>query len=934
MADRSVKVRLQADASGLVAGFRTASKAVQDFSRNADGYVQNHKDSINDLSNAALGLGAGLTALSLGAIKTAADFDESMSSVAAATMAPKGELAQLRQAALDAGQATKYSATESAGAIEELAKAGVSTQEILGGGLKGALDLAASGNIQVGEAAESAASAMTQFGLSGKDVPHIADLLAAGAGKAQGEVGDLGQALNQSGVVASQFGLSIEETVGGLSAFAAAGTTGSDAGTSFKTMLQRLSNPSKEAANELENLGIQTYDAQGNFVGLSDFAGQLQDKMKDLSPEARNAAMSIIFGSDAVRAANVLYSEGQSGIQGWIDNVNDSGFAAEQARIRMDNLKGDIEQLGGALETAFIGAGDGAQSPLRGVVQMVTDIVNAFGALPPVVQQGLGIGSGIVGVSLLAAGGLGKLIIKVSELRGSMKDLGITTEFVRGKMGLLGKATVVGLAVSALVAAIGDYAVQAGKAKQNTEALVDTFDDLTGAATAETNTMIIDQLNEQISVADWSKLKEMGYTYTEFVEAVKSGGKEFDDLQLRLAQDENSGKITGDEYVAAANALQKAKDAYGESSAAAKQNAEAQKEVNGAAVEGAASQEALQAAVGETGVQLDGVIEDMEKFLELLFATGLATMSARDAEAAYHESIRDVGDTVTELNEKYGGLSSALNENRTDFDLTTEAGQKANGAFQDIARDGMSLVEAKAKEGVGQPELQQSLKQTYDDLINAAHAMGIEGDAADELARSVLGIPEGVSIDTWMSDAAAEQAQVTQDKVNGIDRDIRITTRFITIGSQPAVATGDITRSVYGVAANADGNVYPSVRAYADGGESHVAQIAPAGAWRLWAEPETGGEAYIPLAASKRGRSTSILADVAGRFGYGLEKYADGGLRPMEYERRQVVAAAPVASGGGYSPTFNISGPDASQVVAIADGKAAHYMAGISSWRR
>src|SRR5690606_33088374 len=143
---------------------------------------------------------------------------------------------------LDAGQETVYSATEAAGAIEALAKAGVSTADILNGGLSGALNLAASDNIAVAEAAEIAASAMTQFGLAGEDVEHVADLLAAGAGKAQGGVADLGQALNQAGLVSSQFGLSIEEAVGTLTAFASAGMVGSDAGTSFRTMLLRLAN--------------------------------------------------------------------------------------------------------------------------------------------------------------------------------------------------------------------------------------------------------------------------------------------------------------------------------------------------------------------------------------------------------------------------------------------------------------------------------------------------------------------------------------------------------------------------------------------------------------------------------------------------------------------------------------------------------------------
>ncbi|MGW7572378.1 phage tail tape measure protein [Streptomyces sp. NPDC054765] len=77
---------------------------------------------------------------------------------------------------------------------------------------------------------------------------------------------------------------------------------------------------------------------------------------------------------------------------------------------------------------------------------------------------------------------------------------------------------------------------------------------------------------------------------------------------------------------------------------------------------------------------------------------------------------------------------------------------------------------------------------------------------------------------------------------------------------------------------------------YADGGvredavrprrqEQHVAQIAPAGSWRVWGEPETQGEAYVPLSPAKRVRSKAVVEDVVGRFGGQVEWYADGGVR-------------------------------------------------------
>jgi TP901 family phage tail tape measure protein len=391
VADRTVKVSLVAQASNYIAGMEAAAaktKALGASSDDASKKLANQREAMTTVGTGLLAIGA-VAAAGVGlAVAKFAEFDEAMSNVQAATHETADNMSLLRDAALEAGASTVFSATEAANAIEELSKAGVSTADIIGGALSGALDLASAGQLDVARAAEIAATAMTQFGLAGTEVPHIADLLAAGAGKAQGSVEDLAQALNQGGLVASQTGLSIEETTAGLSAFAAAGLTGSDAGTSFKSMLQRLTPQSAEAQAAMDKLGISAYDAQGNFIGLEGFAGNLQSSLSDLTVEQRNSALATIFGSDAVRAASVLYANGSEGIADWTSKVDDSGYAAETARARMDNLNGDIEKLGGAFDTALIQTGSGANDVLRVMVQTVTGLVDIVGGLPAPVLAG------------------------------------------------------------------------------------------------------------------------------------------------------------------------------------------------------------------------------------------------------------------------------------------------------------------------------------------------------------------------------------------------------------------------------------------------------------------------------------------------------------------------------------------------------------------
>lgn len=383
--NRNITVRLLADTSNFTAGMAKVSGESQKAATTME--AAGGKTKLITTGVAAAGVAA--TALGVAAIKMAADFDASMSTVQANTGASADEMAQLRQAAIDAGADTIYSATESADAINELGKAGLSTSGILSGGLSGALNLAASDGMEVGQAAEYMSSAMAQFNLTGADATHIADLLAAGAGEALGNVSDFGEALNNVGSTANKFGLSIDTTVGTLAAFAHQGIIGAEAGTQLRSVLLALTNQTEKQRKATEEYGITLYDAQGNFVGMSSLAGQLKEKLGGLTQEQRNSAMATMFGSYAIQGANVLYAEGASGIDEWTKKVSQSGYAADLAAKKNDNLKGDLENLSGSFESLMISLGEGGQGPLRSLVQTLDTLVDEFSQLPAPVQQGI-----------------------------------------------------------------------------------------------------------------------------------------------------------------------------------------------------------------------------------------------------------------------------------------------------------------------------------------------------------------------------------------------------------------------------------------------------------------------------------------------------------------------------------------------------------------
>jgi TP901 family phage tail tape measure protein len=441
---RTVGVRLTAEIGDYQAKLKAASQSTRDFQGELS--KASKKGNLDKVTERAAIMGAGLLAAAGAAVKMSADFDKAMSAVSAATHAPAAQIALLRAAAIQAGKDTQYSATEAAQGITELSKAGVQTADVLGGGLKGALALAAAGQISVGEAAETAASAMTQFRLAGNQVPHVADLLAAAAGKAQGSVHDMGYALSQSGLVASQFGLSIEDTTGVLAEFANAGLIGSDAGTSFKTMLLAMANPSDVTSKKMASLGLTFYDAQGKFIGLSGVAEMLRKQLSGLTDEQRQGTLAQIFGNDAVRAASILYADGASGVAKWKNAVNDSGYATETAAKLTDNLAGDVERLKGSFETMAIQAGSGANGGLRVLTKALDAMVSEFGKLPPAVGSTVTVLVGAVGAALLLGAGWLKARKSSAAFRAELELMGPTgartasalskVSSVAGKLGL------------------------------------------------------------------------------------------------------------------------------------------------------------------------------------------------------------------------------------------------------------------------------------------------------------------------------------------------------------------------------------------------------------------------------------------------------------------------------------------------------------------
>ena len=399
--------------------------------------------SLLPVTGALTGVGAASTVM-------ANNFNDAMSQAAGALDKPMSEMEDLRQLAIQTGQDTVFSATDAGNAITELAKGGLTEADIKAGALKTTMDLAASSGMDLGEAANVVVQAMGAFGLSANESAEAANALAGAAAASSTDVEPLTQALAQCSAGAKNAGWSIQETTAVLARFADAGIEGSDAGTSLKTMLQRLAAPTSEAAaTKIETLGIKTRDASGNLLGAAEMAQELQDKLGGLDAASRDAALSAIFGSDAMRAATVMMDSGTEGLQKYIDAANDQEAAQRQANSQMSDGSRAIEELKGSLETAAIQIGDTLAPIVQKVAKLITALVNKFSALPEGVQQVIV----VVGILVAALGPLlmiiGQISLGISAVAGVLSKLsgigGVVTKLVGGiKMavtGLLGMIT-------------------------------------------------------------------------------------------------------------------------------------------------------------------------------------------------------------------------------------------------------------------------------------------------------------------------------------------------------------------------------------------------------------------------------------------------------------------------------------------------------------
>lgn len=401
--DGSIKIDTKIDTGGFSSGVEKmksiASKGVSAMT--------------TAFATVATGIAAGGTA----AATVGSSFEAAMSKVSAISGSTGKDLQSLTDKAKEMGAKTKFSASESAEALQYMAMAGWDTKSMLDG-IDGIMSLAAADGLDLATTSDIVTDALTAFGLKASDSTHFADVLAKASSSANTNVSMLGESFKYVAPLAGSMGYSVEDISVALGLMANASVKGSMAGTSLKTALSNMAAPTDSMTEIMTKYGISLEDANGKSKPLIDVLKQLREKFGGLSETEQTAAASTLFGKEAMSGMLAIINASDSDFKNLTENINNAdGAAQSMADTMQDNLQGQITILKSALEGLGIEIYEGMQAPLKDAAIEAQGYVNR---LTEAFTDG-----GLTGLIEEAGDIFGELAVKAAEAAPKMVDAAI-----------------------------------------------------------------------------------------------------------------------------------------------------------------------------------------------------------------------------------------------------------------------------------------------------------------------------------------------------------------------------------------------------------------------------------------------------------------------------------------------------------------------------
>ena len=824
---------------------------------------------------------------------------------------------------------------EIAGVAEAAGQLGVKTGDIVKF-TKTMINMGESTNLTADEAATSLAQFMNIMGTSQKDVDKLgAAIVGLGNNGASTEkdIVEMGMRLAGAG---KQAKLSEGDVLGMANAMASVGIEAEAGGTAMSMVMKKMGNAVDDGGASLEGFASVAGMSSGEFrkawetdagsaidsfvvgIGKADKAGENvngtlsdlgitgireSDAILRLSASGDILTDSLKMGNDEFAKGNALQEEAAKRYQ----------TAESKLKIASNQIKDTAIDLGGLLAPAVAGA-----------VDVFGDFIEKIGELPdPVLKAGGAIAAIGGGLTLIAGGAL-LVIPRIAETAAAINTLKTAASTSTGFVGKLGNnlGKIKGIAMGA-AAGLGAVAVAAGPLNDwgasAVEASGDTADALQllsgqisqSKIDAETlNTAFADLVYPTDEVGEFGNaVKEVmdpnGWgiasdVLTDFARVATLGLVDMtsttEEARARFAQlGEQLGTLHSTDAAAASEGFaqmiqqtdgskesisnlldlmpaykQELTDTANQWGANTDNTTLAKialGEITGPAGEAANAVEGVGGAAGDAAGNL-------REMFDGLVALGLANLSEREAMRQYEESI--------------DAVSESIKENGKSLDITSEKGRANQEVLDGIARDGISAADAMIEHGKSQEDVQGQLQRTYDDLVAAGKQFTGSGEKAKKMARDILEIPDGVSVESWMDDAARKEANKTKDAVDNIDKDVQINVHFNV--NEPENGIKNMPENLLNPNRNRSkkpgsvGQWDPNLKAAggidlmpmaAGGVHNNIAEMVKPNTWRIVGDRMDVDEAFIPLDGSKR--SWKIMMEAISRMP-GAMPMAAGGI--------------------------------------------------------
>ena len=674
-------------------------------------------------------------------VEVAGNFGQAMSAVEAIANSNTSEMAALTAEAKELGATTKFTAQQSANAMEYMAMAGWDAREMLNG-MDGVINLAAAAGEDLAQVSDIVTDNLSAFGLKASDTAHFADVLAAAAANSNTNISIMGETFKSSSSVAGALGYSVEDVAVMVGLMANNAVKGSRAGTALRNIFNGLLGGVTLTAEAFGELDYSAVNSDGSMKGLMETVKDLRGYFDEMTEAERvNNAMAIA-GMRGYNGLLAILNATDEDFQSLYASINDcSGAAERMAKVKLDNLNGDITLANSAMEALQSTIGEQFNPELRELTQLKTELLNGLNDFiieNPALAKGVMAGAAAFGV-------MGTAIIGVNAAIKVFKALELATLFTGPAGVLLGVAAGIAGVTAAVVGFVeatrdGGPAVRelTEAARELNEAIEEagaTCEDTTAStlAAADVANSYIDKLEAMGDMANASDKEQKQYQNT---------------LALLLqVMPELSDCIstTTDEYGRATYTLETTTEALRANTEEWKRNAKAQayqeylntlmEQYNGVMLEAAENEIGLTQARYELEAASQKYNAAIERMNELW------AEASEEADRQYRE-YGVLGDATGYLSQEYYDLQNSLSDLSNEVweaQSSVEAHEKA------IAKDAEAVAAAEAEMNAAEQavnELTEAMGDYSDGQANTAAQESAVREALDGTMASVQALTE------------------------------------------------------------------------------------------------------------------------------------------------------------------------------------------------